>query len=106
MATTLTTVDCKLFQMMPYVIILKVRKFHQPTADRFSTTRQKHVERGHNVPILNRVKGNVLLLSGAQKKIAPILRIVIQTGANLAFERVTGIIVYDLFYVWKKKENQ
>ena len=32
MATTLTTVDCKLFQMIHYIIILNVRKFHQPTA--------------------------------------------------------------------------
>ena len=39
-------VDCKLFLMMPYVIILKVRKFHQPTANRFSTARQKPVS-GH-----------------------------------------------------------
>ena len=29
--------------MMPYMIILKVRKFHQPTGNRFSTTRQKPV---------------------------------------------------------------
>ena len=35
--------DCKLFQMMPYIIILKVRKFHQPTANRFSTAKQKPV---------------------------------------------------------------
>ena len=35
------TVDWKLFQMMPYIIILKVRKFHQLTANRFSTARQK-----------------------------------------------------------------
>ena len=25
---------------MPYIIILKVRKFHQPTVDRFSTAKQ------------------------------------------------------------------
>ena len=31
METTLITVHCKLFQIMPYVIILEVRKFHQPT---------------------------------------------------------------------------
>ena len=31
MATTLITVHCKLFQIMPYVVILEVRKFHQPT---------------------------------------------------------------------------
>ena len=43
MATTWVTVDCKLFQMMPYIIILEVRKFHQPTADRFNTARQKPV---------------------------------------------------------------
>ena len=46
MAATLITVDCKLFQMMPYIIILKVRKFHQPTANRFSTARKKPVGRG------------------------------------------------------------
>ena len=41
MATTLIAVDCKLFQMMPYIIILKVTNFYQPTANRFSTTRKK-----------------------------------------------------------------
>ena len=39
MATTLITADCKLFQMMLYIIILKVRKFHQTTAIRFSTAK-------------------------------------------------------------------
>ena len=34
------TVDCKVFQMMPDIIILKVRKFRQPTANRFSTARK------------------------------------------------------------------
>ena len=43
MATTLFTVHCKLFHMMPYIVILKVRKFHQPTASRFSTARKKPV---------------------------------------------------------------
>ena len=38
MAITLITLDCKLFQMMPYIIILKVRKFHQPTANCLRTT--------------------------------------------------------------------
>ena len=61
MATTLIVVDCKLFQMMLYIIMLKVRKFHQPTANRFSTPRKKPVGvGGHNVPppppSLNRVK--------------------------------------------------
>ena len=52
---TLFTVYCKLFHMMPYIIILKVRKFHQPTASRFSTARKKPVG-GHIVPpSLNRV---------------------------------------------------
>ena len=41
MATTYVTVNCKLFQMMLYIVILKVRKFDQPTANRFSTARQK-----------------------------------------------------------------
>ena len=48
MATALTTVDFKLFQMMPYVFILKVRMFHQPTANRVSTARKKPLG-GHNV---------------------------------------------------------
>ena len=48
MATRLFTVYCKLFHMMPYIIILKVRKFHQPTASRFSTEWKKPVG-GHNV---------------------------------------------------------
>ena len=58
MATTLFTVYCKLFHMMPYIIILKVRKFHHPTASRFSTAKKKPVG-GHIVPpppSLNRVK--------------------------------------------------
>ena len=41
MVTTLFTVYCKLFHMMPYIIILKVRKFHQTTASRFSAARKK-----------------------------------------------------------------
>ena len=57
MVTILFTVYCKLFHMMPYIIILKVRKFHQTTASRFSTARKKPVG-GHIVPppSLNRVK--------------------------------------------------
>ena len=52
MATTLFTVYCKLFHMMPYIIILKVRKFHQPTASRFSTARKKPVGGGaHCAPL-------------------------------------------------------
>ena len=56
MATTLFTVYCKLSHVMPYIIILKVRKFHRPTASRFSTARKKPVG-GHIVPppSLNRV---------------------------------------------------
>ena len=46
MATTLTTVDFKLFRMTTYIIILKVRKFHQPTASRLSTARKKPVRGG------------------------------------------------------------
>ena len=57
MAIELITIHCKLFQMMPYIIILKVRKFHQPTASRFSTAREKHAGGGgHNPPSLNKVK--------------------------------------------------
>ena len=58
MATTLFTVYCKLFHMMPYIIILKVRKFHQPTGSRFSTARKKPVGGAHCAPppSLNRVK--------------------------------------------------
>ena len=40
--------------MMPYIIILKVRKFHQPTANGFGTARQKPT-----LPSLNRVKAQV-----------------------------------------------
>ena len=46
MATTLITVDCKLFQTMLYIIMLKVGKFHQPTLNRFSTARKKPVGGG------------------------------------------------------------
>ena len=50
MAIALITVHCKLFQMMAYIIILKVRKFHQPTANRFSTARKKHAGGAHAPP--------------------------------------------------------
>ena len=43
MATPYITIDCKLFQMMPFIILVKVGKFHEPTANRFSTARQKPV---------------------------------------------------------------
>ena len=48
-------VDCKVFQMMHYIIVVKVRKLRQPTANRFTTARQKPIGRrggggGHNVP--------------------------------------------------------
>ena len=58
MVTILFTVYCKLFHMMPYIIILKVRKFHQTTASRFSTARKKPVGGAHCAPppSLNRVK--------------------------------------------------
>ena len=45
MATTLITVDCKPFQIMPYIVIPKVRRFHQPTANCFSTVKKKLVRR-------------------------------------------------------------
>ena len=56
MATALITVDGKLFQMMPYITILKVRKFHQPTANSFSTARKKPVGGGGHIRL---VKVNV-----------------------------------------------
>ena len=64
MATILITVHCKLFQVMPYIIILKVRKFHRPTANLFSTAKKKLVG-GYNVAppppsSLNGVEGRVL----------------------------------------------
>ena len=37
----LVTEDWKPFQMMPYKIILKVRKVHYPAASHFGTARQK-----------------------------------------------------------------
>ena len=58
MVTILFTVYCKLFHMMPYIIMLKVRKFHQTTASRFSTARKKPVGGAHCAPpppSLNRV---------------------------------------------------
>ena len=48
--------------MMPYIIILKVRKFHQPTTGRFSTARQKPVRGGGEdtlCPLLSRVNKTV-----------------------------------------------
>ena len=42
MATTLVTVHCKLFQMMPYVIILEVKKFHEPNANSFNSCNKKN----------------------------------------------------------------
>ena len=60
MAATLITFHCKLFQMMPYVIKLKlkVRKIHQPAENRFSIARTTPVEEGAHCapsPNLNRV---------------------------------------------------
>ena len=44
--------------MTPYIIIIKVRKFHQPTANRFSTAKQKPVGGCKCAPSSpNRVKG-------------------------------------------------
>ena len=43
MATPLIILDWKLFQMMLCIIILKVRKFHLATPNRFATARQKPV---------------------------------------------------------------
>ena len=66
-ATTLITVHCKLFQMMPYIIKVKVRKFRQPAASCFSTAREKPLG-GHNVPpILSKVK----IMSDTQKQTVP-----------------------------------
>ena len=59
MAIALITVHCKLFQMMAYIIILKVRKFHQPTANRFSTTGKKHAGGAHAPPNLNKIKASL-----------------------------------------------
>ena len=65
MVTILFTVYCKLFHMMPYIIILKVRKFHQTTASRLSTARKKPVGGGHIVPppSLNRVNHPLIQFS-------------------------------------------
>ena len=41
MTAPLVTVDWKLFQIMPYIILLKVRKIYWPTTSRFGTARQK-----------------------------------------------------------------
>ena len=89
MATTLFTVYCKLFHMMPYIIILKVRKFHQPTASRFSTARKKPVGRGHIVPpSLNRVK------TGSQlEKTALVENILLVILADLPKGRLTFVCV-------------
>ena len=49
-APPLVTVHWKSFQMMPYIIILRVRQFHYPTTSRFGTERQKSMwGEGHNV---------------------------------------------------------
>ena len=49
--------------MMPYIIMLKVRKFHQSTRNRFGTAGKKPVGGGGGgtqcgPPSLNRVKSN------------------------------------------------
>ena len=46
MATPLVSVNWERFQMMLFIIILKVRKFHWPTTIRFGTTRQKPIAIG------------------------------------------------------------
>ena len=68
MATTLITVHCKLFQMMPYIIILKARTFYQPAANRFSTTRKKPVGAQIAPPSLNRVNTILDGVQGGQKR--------------------------------------
>ena len=68
--------------MMPYIIILKVRKFHQTTASRFSTARKKPVGGAHCAPpppSLNRVKSGVSYSSTVslpinQEKSTPLFR--------------------------------
>ena len=65
METTLAAVNCKLFQIMPYIIILKARKFHQACANRFSTAKKKPVGGAQCAPpppSLNRVKFDSLLI--------------------------------------------
>ena len=44
--------------MMPYIVILKIRKFHQSTINRFGTAGKKPVGGGAHCapPSLNRVK--------------------------------------------------
>ena len=60
MATTLITVDCKLFQMMLYIIILKVITFHQPTANRFKKKLGGGGSGDNVIPSLSRVKLPIL----------------------------------------------
>ena len=75
MATTLFTVYCKLFHMMPYIIILKVRKFHQPTASRFRTARKKPV----GGPSLNRVnEEDIKLIPYTISNFSPILQSIVR----------------------------
>ena len=55
--------------MMLYIIIVKVRKFHQPTANRFSTAKKNPVGGGGGAqcaPSLNRVKALKTLKSFKQ----------------------------------------
>ena len=51
--------DCKLFHIMLYIIILTVRKFRQPSANRFSTARQKPAVGGTMPPSLNKAKTKI-----------------------------------------------
>ena len=41
----LVTADRKLFEMMPHIIIIKVRKLHLPTLNYFSTVRNRRLNR-------------------------------------------------------------
>ena len=75
---------------MAYIIILKVRKFHQPTANRFSTARKK--------PVVPRPSLNLLKASGSFPKYAAILEAGLGYLVSLSFSK------YNTFKVNKQNE--
>ena len=48
----LSTENCFKYQIMPLIILLKVRKYLKPTANRFGTAREKPVSKGKTCKVI------------------------------------------------------
>ena len=83
MAMSFVIVDRKLFQMMPYIILLKVSKFHWATANCFGAAKYKHV--GDTVCCLNSLK-SIQIYVNKFLKIRDTNRILKNFGSRKSFE--------------------